>query len=90
MVWCAFFYSYSGSWLSFYTSPDPDQNIADGIRIFTTIAIYALMILYGPPACNGSAHIKNQYVQGHINHKCIGSLMYKSPQVALTGCKGVS
>jgi hypothetical protein len=45
-----------------------------------------------PPTCpsNGSARIKNHYVQGRINHRCIGSFMYKSPRVTLTGCKGVS
>ncbi len=73
--WCASFNYYSGSRLPFNTSPDPDQNIADGIRIITTIAIYALMILYGPTASNGSARIKNDYVQGRINHRYIGSFM---------------
>jgi hypothetical protein len=29
--------------------------------------------------------IKNHYVQGHINHRCIGSFMYKSPRVTLKG-----
>jgi hypothetical protein len=28
---------------------------------------------------NGSARIKNHYVLGHINHRCIGGFMYKSP-----------
>jgi hypothetical protein len=45
-----------------------------------------------PPTCpsNGTARIKNHYVQGRINHRCIGSFMYKSPQVILTECKGVA
>jgi hypothetical protein len=45
-----------------------------------------------PPTCpsNGSACINNHYVQGRLNHRCIGSFMYKSPRVTLTGCKGVS
>jgi hypothetical protein len=44
-----------------------------------------------PPTCpsNGSASITNHYVQGRINHRCIGRLMYKSPRVTLTGCNGV-
>jgi hypothetical protein len=29
--------------------------------------------------------IKNHYVQGHLNHRCIGSFMYKSPRVTLKG-----
>ncbi len=44
--------------------------------------------LYAPPASNGSACIKNHYLQGRINHWCIGSFMYKSPYVTLTGVKG--
>jgi hypothetical protein len=45
-----------------------------------------------PPTCpnNGSARIKNHYVQGRINHRCIGGIMCKSPQVTLTGYKGIS
>jgi hypothetical protein len=45
-----------------------------------------------PPTCpsNGSARIKNRYIQGCINHSCIGSFMYKSPRVTLTGSKGIS
>jgi hypothetical protein len=40
-----------------------------------------------PPTCpsNGSACIKNHYVQGRINQRCIGSFMYMSPQVILEG-----
>jgi hypothetical protein len=40
-----------------------------------------------PPTCpsNGSAWIKNNYVQGFINHRCTGSFMYMSPQVTLKG-----
>jgi hypothetical protein len=39
-----------------------------------------------PPTCssNGSAFIKNQYKLGHINHRCIGGFMYKSPRVIFT------
>ncbi len=45
-----------------------------------------------PPTCpsNGSARIENHYVQGRINHRCIGSFMYKILWVTLTGFKGVS
>ncbi len=43
-----------------------------------------------PPTCpnNDSARIKNHYVQGRINHRCIGSFMYKSSRLTLRGCKG--
>ncbi len=39
-----------------------------------------------PPTCSSikSAFIKNQYKLGHINHRCIGDFMYKSPRVILT------
>ncbi len=44
-----------------------------------------------PPTClsNGSAHIIHHYVQGRINHRCIGTFMYRSPRMTLTGCKWV-
>jgi hypothetical protein len=39
-----------------------------------------------PSQCpsNAAAHIKNNYVQECINHRCIGSFVYKSPR----GVKG--
>ncbi len=51
-----------------------------------------IIIIYAPMICpsNGSACIKNHYAKGHINLRCIGGFMYKSPRVILTGCKGVS
>jgi hypothetical protein len=40
---------------------------------------------------NGSACNKNHLHTGtYINHRCIGSFMYKSPRVTLSGCKGLS
>ncbi len=40
-----------------------------------------------PPTCpsNGFVHIKKNYWQGHINHRCIGSFMYKSSHGSLQG-----
>ncbi len=39
---------------------------------------------------NVSACIKNHYVQGRINHRCIGSFMYKRPQVTLLDTTGIT